>query len=140
MDHIAILDRKGLSLESILTGEKTIESRFYKTRKAPYGKIYPGDTVYFKEKNMPVSAKAEVEHVLAFRHLDEKSVRYILKKYAEAIGIPRRYDKKYLDYKYAVLIFFKDTQKIKPFNIEEKSYNRHCSWITLDNIGSIKKI
>ncbi|MBI1972386.1 ASCH domain-containing protein, partial [Candidatus Woesearchaeota archaeon] len=44
MDHLAILKKKWL--EKILSGEKTIESRWYKQKITPYQKIAKGDTAY----------------------------------------------------------------------------------------------
>jgi ASC-1-like (ASCH) protein len=48
MDHLAILSKEKNFLGRILSGEKTIESRWYRNRKPPFKTIAPGDTVYFK--------------------------------------------------------------------------------------------
>ncbi|KKQ35404.1 MAG: hypothetical protein US51_C0006G0001, partial [Microgenomates group bacterium GW2011_GWA2_37_6] len=46
MKHLAIF--KGDGAEKILTGKKTIESRFSKNKIAPYGVVSAGDLVYMK--------------------------------------------------------------------------------------------
>ena len=46
MEHLAIM-KKGY-IEKILSGEKKIESRFSKSRIAPYHNIFPDDTVYMQ--------------------------------------------------------------------------------------------
>ena len=138
MDHLAILDKNGGWLEKILSGEKSIESRWYKTRRAPYGLIKPKDIIYFKKSGMKVTAKAEVKHVLTFTQLDEKRVKFILKNYAKSICIPQVYDPKYLKYNYVILIFLKNPCKIKPFIINKKGYGMSTAWISLKNIDAIQ--
>lgn len=49
MHHIAIMNGPWNLIPKILSGEKTIESRWYRTRRAPWGGIRAGDTVYFKD-------------------------------------------------------------------------------------------
>jgi len=51
-------------LPKILTGEKTIESRWYKNKCSPWGKIKRGDVVYFKNSGEPVTIKAEVSKII----------------------------------------------------------------------------
>ena len=50
----------------IISGEKKIESRWYKSKRSPWGKIEKGDTVYFKDSGEPVSIKAKVKKVISF--------------------------------------------------------------------------
>jgi len=57
MNHIAIMRKSWGLAEKILTGEKTIESRWYETRRAPWGKIKKGDIVYLKLFNSPILPK-----------------------------------------------------------------------------------
>ena len=58
MDHLAILAKKRNLLPKIISGEKTIESRWYKFKKTPYNNISIGDTVYFKDSGEPANVKA----------------------------------------------------------------------------------
>jgi hypothetical protein len=85
MDHLAILDKKRKLLPKIISGEKTIESRWYKTRRTPYNKIEVGDIVYFKDSGEPVRVRATVGKVLFFSDLTESKIRDILKDYAKGI-------------------------------------------------------
>lgn len=45
MDHVAILRKDWKLLPKILSGEKTIESRWYQTKRGSYNKIKEG-TLY----------------------------------------------------------------------------------------------
>jgi hypothetical protein len=48
MDHIAIMQKSWGLTEKIVTGQKAIESRWYKGKYAPWGRSFSGDTIYFK--------------------------------------------------------------------------------------------
>lgn len=71
MDHVVILRKKEKILRKILEGKKTIETRWYMTKRAPRDRINTGDTVYLKESGEAICAKAKVTKVLQFL-LDEK--------------------------------------------------------------------
>lgn len=49
MHHVAIMKPSWKLIPKILSGEKTIESRWYQTRRAPWNGIAAGDVVYFKD-------------------------------------------------------------------------------------------
>ena len=89
MEHLAILKKSWGFLPKILSGEKRIESRWYKARYAPWDKIRTGEIVYFKESGKPVTIEAEVDKVLQFSGLTPKKVRELLEQYGADIGIEK---------------------------------------------------
>ncbi len=89
MDHVAIMKKSWGLTEKILSGKKTIESRWYMARCAPWGRIKAGETVYFKNSGESVKIKAKVAKVLQFADLNPKKVKEILEKYGKDDGISR---------------------------------------------------
>ena len=144
MEHIAILNKSWKFLESILSGEKTIESRWYKTKRAPYSQIGSGETVYFKNSGEPVTAKAKVEKVLEFSNLNPEIVDEILKTYGDAIGICKKdipkFREQFKDKKYCILMFLKNSEKINSFEIDKKGYGLMSAWMCVDNIRCVEII
>ena len=138
MHHLAILDKKKNWLDKILAGKKTIESRWYKSQRAPYNKIKVGDTIYFKNSSSPITAKAEVEKVIFFNHPTEQEIKDLLEKYAKQICIDEAYKSEYEKYNYITLIFLKNPQTVPPFNINKQGFGNMAAWITLENINTIK--
>ncbi|RLC32736.1 hypothetical protein DRH13_01250, partial [Candidatus Woesebacteria bacterium] len=61
--------------QKILDGGKTIESRWYKTRRVPWRKIKKNDTVYFKNSGESVTIKTRVSSVVEFEELTPKKVK-----------------------------------------------------------------
>ena len=129
----------------ILTGEKTIESRWYKNRYKPWGEIEVGDDIYFKDSDSPVTIKATVGKVLQFDRLTPKKVEELLKGYAKAdgLGIEKRQINKYFQMfknkKYCLIIFLKEPKKIKPFNIDKTGFGSMASWLIVDTINKLKR-
>jgi len=142
MHHIAIMRKSWGLLPKILTGEKTVESRWYKNKYAPWDKIKQGDIVYFKDSGELVTIKAEVSKILQFENLTKQKTKEILDKYAQAdLGVDKLTPeiKDYVaDKNYCILIFFKNPKKIKPFNINKSGFGAMASWICVKNIAKIK--
>lgn len=143
MDHLAIMKKSWKLTEKILSGEKKIETRWYKSRHAPWDKIKAGETVYFKDSGEPVTLKAEVEKVVQFSDLGQEKVMLAIQKYAEDDGIEKERIPKFFelfkDKKYCMLIYLKNPKKINPFEINKKGFGIMSAWICVENINKIKK-
>ena len=126
----------------ILSREKKIESRWYKSKRSPWENINKGDRVYFKNSGEPVSIKAKVKKVISFSDLTPKKVKQILDKYGKDDGIGKEktpeFYKLFKDKKYCLLIFLENPRKIKPFDINKEGFGNMSAWLTVENIDSIK--
>ncbi len=142
MEHIAIMRKSWGLTQKILTGEKKIESRWYKARYAPWDRIKPGEIVYFKDSGEPVTIKTEVEKVIQFSNLTPEKVKKILHQYGQADGlgidkIPEFFDM-FKHKKYCILIFLKNPQKIEPFEIDKSGFGAMSAWISVSDVNKIK--
>ena len=139
MDHLAILAKKRNLLSKILSGEKTIESRWYKFKKSPYHYISVGDDVYFKDSGEPVTAKATVQKVLFYDNLDKALFNNILSNYGKQICISDSYWEYVKDKRLVTLIFLDNAQRIEPFDVDKKGFGMMAAWITVDDIQKIRR-
>ncbi len=140
MHHLAVLSKKRDLLSKIVSGEKTIESRWYKFKRTPYNSIKKGDVVYFEESGGPVKVRCNVDKVLFFSDLNGNKVRWILSNYGKKICIPISYASKLKDKNYCTLIFLENTKEISPFHINKKGYGLMNAWITVKDINELKEI
>ncbi len=138
MDHVAILKKSWKLKEKILSGEKTIESRWYAAKVAPWDRINAGDVVYFKESGEPVSVKADVEKVLQFADLSEEKIKEILVLYGSQMGVGDSFFEKVNYKQYCILVFLKDVEEINPFNINKAGFGNMAAWLCGD-ISSLKR-
>ena len=143
MEHIAIMKKSWNLLEKILSGKKKIESRWYMNRYAPWNRILPGETIYFKNSGEPVSIQAEVEKVLQFENLSPEKVKEILDEWGGADGIAiddiPKFFQLFKSKNYCMLIFLKNPKAIKPFEINKKGFGLMAAWICVDDVSRIKK-
>ena len=141
MEHVAIM-RKSWGLTSkILSGEKKIESRWYKFKHLPWDRIKPGETIYFKDSGDPVSLKAEVEKIQQFSGLTPLKVKEILDQWGQDDGIEKEkipeFFELFKDKRYCLLIFLKNPEKVKSFEIDKTGFGMMSAWLTVDNIDKI---
>lgn len=139
MDHIAILNKIWKLLPKIISGQKTIESRWYKVRTAPWDRIQAGDVVYFKDSGEPVTIRAEVEKALQYEDLTEQKIREILDEYGDRIALSHEgYSKYYDDRRYCILIFLKNVQELDhPIQIDKTGYGNAAAWMCVGDIESV---
>lgn len=140
MHHVAIMKPSWKLIPKILSGEKTIESRWYQTRRAPWNGIAAGDVVYFKDSGKPVTAKAEVAEALQFELRDLDDARKIVAEYGKEISlvnpdlatwgsVPR----------YAILIRLGNPQTIAPFEIDKRGFGSAAAWLAVGEIAKVRK-
>jgi predicted transcriptional regulator len=140
MDHIAILNKSWKLLPKILKGEKTIESRWYKARYAPWDKIFVNDTIYFKNAGESIKAKCKVANVIQFDNLNDEKFSKIISKYGKDLCLEgAEYKGYFAGKKYCVLVFLQDVVEVsKPFDINKKGFGNACAWMVVDNIEKIR--
>lgn len=149
MDHIAILRKAKISkgdnlLKDILDGAKTIESRWYVNKVSPWGKIFKGDTVYFKESGGLVTARAKVAKVLQFDNLTSRIIKEIIESYGNAISpntSREQWDSwitKLTKKRYCILVFLNEVEKVSPFNIDKTGYGISSAWLAVGNIEKVR--
>ncbi|HLX57648.1 MAG TPA: hypothetical protein VKR83_11540 [Ktedonobacteraceae bacterium] len=129
-------------IDKLATGQKSIESRWYNRKLAPWGKISPGESIYFKNVGEPVTLQAQVNKVSYFSDLIPQRVLSILEQYRGDLGIepgqlPTFYER-YRHKRYAILIFLKGVQHISPFEIDRTGYGAMSAWLCVENVDQIR--
>ena len=144
-DHLAIMERTGRILEQVISGEKTIESRWTMRRIVPYENIAPGETVYFKNSGSNainnVVARATVGGVL-FYEVNQAKIKELLRQYGKRLCMTNADDFEEIKGKrYCSLIFLKDVERLKrPFTIDKAGHGGTGSaWITLPDIRALRR-
>jgi len=140
MDHVAIMNKSWHLIPKIVSGEKTIESRWYQTKRAPWDKAKVGETIYFKNSGEAVTTSATISKVLQFSLTSLADTKAVVEKYGEAICLlnrdPATWDK---SPKYCILLFLKDPKLLPhPFHIDKKGFGISSAWMVVEDIGKIK--
>jgi hypothetical protein len=101
--HLAIIDRRTAGCLS--DGVKRIETRFSNSRRAPFGRVRPGDLVVFKISGGKVLGAAAITRVRQYDHLTPAQVAEIRRRYGPLICAPPAYWRSRRNRRYAVLIW-----------------------------------
>lgn len=100
--HLAIL-RRDLA-GALLSGRKRIETRFYRHRRLPLGRIHAGDIVHFKVSGGEVVGSARVAFVREFMSLTPTRVDRLRRLFQDQVCAPARYWAARRRCRYGVLI------------------------------------
>ena len=124
--HLAILKKQYMDL--ILTGEKTVESRFTKTRRAPFGGIKAGDRIFLKLSSGPVVATAFARKVIFKDSLCPYQIEKIKQQYNQYILGSDEFWDSVKKSRYATLVWLEKIEPIKPLKINKKDWR---AWVIL---------
>lgn len=132
--HLAIMPN--IVIDAILSGKKTIESRFSKHKIVPFGVISVGDLVYLKPPGEDVVGQFRVNKVFYFAGLSKADFEAIFAQYGEKIlsGDPA-FDKQFRvahqDCHYGSLIFIKDPERFLTSPIKIKKSDQR-GWAVIE--------
>lgn len=73
--HLAIFSKKGF--EQLLSGQKTIETRFSVNRIAPFGQVGVGDLVYIKVTGEDIYGQFYIKKVVFFEGVSREDIELI---------------------------------------------------------------
>ncbi|MBT4539800.1 ASCH domain-containing protein [Candidatus Woesearchaeota archaeon] len=140
MHHVAILAKHRELLPKIISGEKTIESRWYTSRYPPWNKVSVGDKVFFKDSGEAISASATISKVLQFTDVDKPTCEKIFRKYGKDICLKdMEYSSYYQAKNYCILLFLENIESIEPFHIDKSGFGNAAAWLCVDDISQIKQ-
>ena len=129
--------------QKILSGEKTIETRWYKHKAKPWDKIKAGETIYFKNTGSPVTIKATVSKVEQFSDLNENKTNELLKKYSEkdmgTTGITKEIENYIRGKRYAIIVHLTNPEQVEPFEIDKTGHGAMSAWLCIENLESVIK-
>lgn len=127
--HLAIFS--GGAGEKILTGQKTMESRFSKNKNAPFQQISTGDLVYIKPSGKDIIGQFRVNKVIFFDGLSEADFSQIKKDYGEALAVDESYWKAKINSRYGTLVWIGQTQQFltSPIRFSKKDLR---GWVVLN--------
>jgi hypothetical protein len=131
--HIAVMHEPFLSY--VLNGQKRVESRFSRTRVAPYGQVRRGDVLLLKELSGPVSGLAEVAHVDSYA-LDPTVWTMLHDRFASALCADEAFWEQRRDARFATLMSLGAVTSIAPVLVDK--HDRR-GWVVLESEPQIHR-
>lgn len=133
--HLAIMYKP--AIEAILSGQKTIETRFSKNRIVPFGEVHVGDVVYIKPPGEDLVGQFRVKKVFSFDGLTPADIDKIFKDFGKQISVGDKVeDEKYKsdkkDSRFGTIIFISESERFitSPVKIKKRDLR---GWMVLEN-------
>lgn len=123
--HVAIFAQPFLSM--VLSGEKTIESRFSRNRCAPYGEIDDGDIILLKEVAGPICGLALARRIWCY-DLGTEPIDRIRHHFGAGICANDEFWTSRADALYATLIEIGSPASIEPVSCNKRDRR---GWVSL---------
>lgn len=129
MKHIAKFNR--VDVERILAGKKNIESRFSKSKIAPFGAISTGDLVYIKALGGEIIGQFRVKKVIFFEGFNKEDLVDIKVRYGKELNTDEAYWKGKEDAQFLTLIFIGNSARFitSPIKVPKKDLR---GWVVLN--------
>lgn len=129
MKHLAIF--KGGAGELILTGKKTVESRFASVKNPPFGVIGSGDLVYIKPSGKDIIGQFRVKKVIFYDSLDPDDLNDLRTRYGKQLSVSEDYWERNKNARFGTLIFIGDSSRFitSPVKFPKKDLR---GWVVLE--------
>ncbi|MGE5296217.1 MAG: ASCH domain-containing protein [Solirubrobacterales bacterium] len=124
--HLVILKKP--YLESILSGEKTIELRLTRARRPACGGVATQDQLLLKTSGGPVCGRATVLDVECYEDLTPEGIAGIRRHYGQQIGGDDAVWESMMDCTSGLLIRLTDVRRIEAIRIDKKDCR---AWVLL---------
>lgn len=129
--HVAIVSHAIAA--SLISGRKRIESRLSRNRRAPVGRIRPGDLIYFKLTGGHIIGLSFAERVLEIVGLCPATIRSLHRAYGRFVAAPPDYWRARRAARYAVLVWLSPFVPLRGPIAVPRQYG--SGWIVLDPGG-----
>lgn len=133
--HLAIFTRN--AIKAIVSGQKTVETRFSKKKIAPFGMVNVGDIIYMKPPGEELSGQFVATKVISIEGLDEKDWEWIKTEFGQKISFGsvaemKNYYKEHEGSKFATIIQMGKIEQFvtSPIKIEKRDLR---GWMVLDS-------
>lgn len=125
-NHLVILKKP--YLDAILDGRKQVESRFSRTKRPAFGRIFVGDRLFLKISSGSVCATARVAAVEDFEDLTPRRIIELKQRYNRYILGSDEYWRSKRMSRFGFLAWIEDVRRIEPVRINKKDWR---AWVIL---------
>jgi hypothetical protein len=140
MDHVVYLDASASELDLLLDHKKTMILRGAAGRKMPYGRVNPGDVLYFINNNAEglVLAKARVESVFNSDKMKKKEAPQLIDHNQGKLQLSKKQYERWAGKRYLVLVEVSGVVRVEPFRIDKSNFGNMDDWLPVETIEKVR--
>lgn len=125
--HLAVIAEPYLS--KLLSGQKSIESRFSQRFTVPHGRVRMGDLLLFKVSSGPIEAVALVSEVLEFGPFEDGAADKVMREFRDELALEEDFIRSKKNSRFATLIRL---DSILPTHVLVSKTDRRA-WVVLES-------
>lgn len=109
-------------------------------RKMPYGRVNPGDTLYFLNNDGEgiIRAQANVKNVYHSEALTPEASVALIEGAQEKLRLTEKQLKRWGGKRYLVLIKVEQVKEVSAFRVDKSQYGNMDDWLPVGNIKDVK--
>jgi hypothetical protein len=140
MDHVVYVDAKAKEMENLVAGAKSMIIRGATGRKMPYGRVSPGDVLYFINNNAEgvIKARAKVKSVFNSDKMSKDESVQLVESHQDKLHLTARQLKRWAGKRYIVLIEVDEVEELTPFPIDRSEYGNMDDWLPVGDIEGVR--
>ncbi len=141
MDHVVYTDAKAHELDKLLAEAKTMIVRGATGRKLPYGRVTPGDCLFFIENNGDgvVRASGTVSNVFNSEKLTAEQSDELLRSSQSKLNLTSEQIRRWSGKRYLVFIEVTQVRAIPTFAIDRSAYGNMDDWLLVEKIENVRE-
>jgi hypothetical protein len=140
MDHVVYTDAKAGEIVMLLSDKKKMLIRGATGRKMPYGRVFPGDILYFINNNAEalVKAKGVVSEVIHSDRMSETESVAFVEEHQDKLKLTADQLKRWSGKRYIVLIEVSQVVEVEPFAIDKSRFGNMDDWLPVEDIETVR--
>ncbi|NLE15116.1 MAG: hypothetical protein GX626_04510 [Spirochaetales bacterium] len=142
MEHVVYLEAKEKELEKLVSKEKRMIIRGAAGRKLPYGRVFPGEVLWFIENKGDglVRGKAVVKQVFNSGKLTAAEALHLIEENQATLNLSLDQVKRWSGKRYLVLIELENFALVEPFAIDRSSFGNMDDWLVVHDVQILRRL
>jgi hypothetical protein len=140
MDHVVYLDTAAAEMANLISGKKTMIVRGATGRKMPYGRVNPGDQLYFLNNDGEgwVRAAARVKGVLNSAALSGEEAVKLIVDHQDKLQLSAKQTQRWGGKRYLILIEVEQVETVAPFQVDKSNFGNMDDWLPVGDIAGVR--
>jgi hypothetical protein len=142
MEHVVYLEAKEKELEKLVSKEKRMIIRGAAGRKLPYGRVFPGEVLWFIENKGDglVRGKAVVKQVFNSGKLTAAEALHLIEENQATLNLSLDQVKRWSGKRYLVLIELENFALVELFAIDRSSFGNMDDWLVVHDVQILRRL
>ena len=142
MDHVVYLETAANEMARLLDGTKRMIVRGAAGRKLPYGKVQPGDALYFVNNDGKglIEARGVVRSVLNSDKMTPEASAALVSGHQAQLQLTEKQLARWAGKRYLVLITVEEVTAVAPFGFDRSAYGNMDDWLPVGEIDSVRTV